>query len=102
MTEKQVRQVIERYRTYLSLAGDEPQVANFDLPPTRGEAIRHMLHMCDQMDALLDEAAGLDDNAELAWEKVNRWLGFMQGTLWSMGTFTLNEMRGHNTCSLSS
>jgi len=29
-------------------------------------------------------------------EKVFRWLGFVQGVLWSNGIYTLNELRNHN------
>jgi len=29
-------------------------------------------------------------------EKVNRWLGFIQGTLWVSGYYTIEEMKGHN------
>jgi hypothetical protein len=29
-------------------------------------------------------------------EKVARWLGFIQGVLWSMGEFSINDFRAHN------
>lgn len=29
-------------------------------------------------------------------EKVNRWLGFIQGALWVNGFYTIEEMKGHN------
>ena len=29
--------------------------------------------------------------------KANRWFGFVQGVLWTMGIFTINEMRAHNS-----
>lgn len=29
-------------------------------------------------------------------EKVHRWLGFIQGILWTQGIFTINEMREQN------
>jgi len=92
MTKEQVLSVVEKYRTYLSLAGDKPELANFDQAPTRGEALRHMLNMCDGIEKLYDEDV----------EKAMRWVGFMQGVLWAQGSFTLNEMREHNTCSPSS
>ena len=86
MTKEQVLQVVKQYRTYLSLAGDEPKQANFDLPPTRGEVVRHMLTMCDQIEVFVEKDL----------EKAMRWLGFMQGCFWAMGSFTLNELREHN------
>jgi hypothetical protein len=105
MTKEQVRSVVKRYRAYLSLAGDQPELANFDLPPTRGEAVRHMLNMCDGMDGMLDKVVDppcFTAESEEAWQKVHRWVGFMQGVLWAHGSFSMNEMREHNTCSPSS
>ena len=29
-------------------------------------------------------------------EKANRWLGFIQGVLWSKGICTIDELKGHN------
>ena len=29
-------------------------------------------------------------------EKANRWLGFIQGVLWAMEIYTVDEMREHN------
>jgi len=29
-------------------------------------------------------------------EKANRWLGFVQGTLWAKGFYTIEEMKEHN------
>jgi len=99
MNADQVRQVVKQYRTYLSLVGDEAKEANFDLPPTRGEATRHLLSMCDQIEEMLEKVEKLpciSAESEAAWEKANRWLGFMQGVLWAQGSFTLNELKGHN------
>jgi hypothetical protein len=30
------------------------------------------------------------------WDKLMRWLGFVQGVYWSDGTFTIDQMRDHN------
>jgi hypothetical protein len=29
-------------------------------------------------------------------EKVNRWIGFVQGVLWIRGYYSIDEMKGHN------
>ena len=111
MDEIQARQVVERYRVYLSLTGDKAENAPFDHSPTREEALRHLLEMCDEIDRYLDKIGTIDSKfgdqlSDSAWEdlkklqwlqgKVNRWLGFMQGVLWAQGSFTLNELRQHN------
>ena len=35
-------------------------------------------------------------NIPCKMEKVNRWLGFIQGVLWLRGYYTIEEMKGHN------
>jgi hypothetical protein len=30
-------------------------------------------------------------------EKLNRWLGFVQGALWCNGVFSIDELRAHVT-----
>lgn len=36
----------------------------------------------------------IDDSNKL--EKLNRWIGFIQGVLWSKGYFTIEDMRGQS------
>ncbi len=86
MTKEQVLQVVSEYRTYLGQAGDGPQQIDHNLAPTRGEALRHLLFMCDHVEKMVEEDI----------EKAMRWLGFMQGVFWSQGIFTLNDLREHN------
>jgi len=38
--------------------------------------------------------AGLIDEGRI--EKAMRWLGFIQGVLWSIGDFTVDELRTHS------
>ena len=102
----QIRQVIKEYRTYLGqshLFGDSPQQTDHHLAPTRGEALRHLLSMCDRMEEFANATETAIKTGEplfnqscQEWDKLNRWLGFMQGTLWSQGVFTLSELRAHN------
>ena len=88
MTKEQVLRVVEQYRAYLPLNGVvAPQCADLDLPPSRLEATRHILLMCEQIEDIVEEDV----------EKAMRWLGFIQGVFWSSGTFSINEMREHNT-----
>ena len=86
MTKEQVLQVVSKYRTYLRQSGDDPEQVDHDLAPTRGEALRHLLFMCDHIEKMVDEDI----------EKAMRWLGFMQGALWSQAIFTLSDLREHN------
>lgn len=59
----------------------------------------HARYMLERMEGFLDEAEtppfpSEDGNA--AWEKFNRWLGFVQAILWVYGQYSLDEMREHN------
>ncbi len=49
--------------------------------------LNHSLSMIPQMTLFIKE------NKQ---EKFSRWLGFIQGILFSCGIFTLNELREHN------
>jgi len=41
---------------------------------------------------MLAEMAGMEDLS-----KVNRWIGFVQGTLCACGLFSIDQMRAHVT-----
>jgi hypothetical protein len=48
---------------------------------------KHLRAMLDEMDQFI---------AEGKREKFMRWLGFMQGVLWTQGVYTLDELKNHN------
>jgi hypothetical protein len=43
----------------------------------------------------------IGDRAEANYEghigKINRWLGFVQGALWRLGIYSIDELRAHNS-----
>ena len=45
----------------------------------------------------LDHIKFMLDNLPEDMEKANRWLGFIQGVLWTRGIYTIDDMREHNT-----
>lgn len=55
--------------------------------PSSPAALRHALWMCDQVRGFVKEAK---------LDKANRWIGFIQGTLWMAGRATIDEMREDN------
>jgi hypothetical protein len=59
------------------------------------EALEYVMAMLQGMREMLDE--GSENH-----EKLNRWLGFVQGVLWVEGVYTLSEMRRHNRSESSS
>lgn len=52
------------------------------------ESSPHILWMCDQVDKFIEEGRN---------DKLNRWIGFMQGVMWMTGLATIDEMRTMNT-----
>ena len=53
----------------------------------RWRVILHLYRMIFEMRTFIREGR---------MEKVFRWLGFMQGALWVIGVFSIDEMRDHN------
>lgn len=91
-----VRAVLAFYRKQLHARGglEGPQ------EPTRMTALRvspraaehglpqaHILSMIDAVDELILEGRR---------EKVMRWYGFIQGALWALGVFTVDELKSHS------
>lgn len=78
MTEQKLRQVLDRYSDWV----DE---RNFPYSDTR--ETRKIQDMLPKMYQFL--ATGRR-------EKLMRWLGFVQGILWQIEAFTLEELKSHN------
>ena len=56
-------------------------------PETSEDKLSHIVSMLNHIDEFTD-----DDQTDKAF----RWLGFVQGVLWTEGIYTLNEMKDHN------
>ncbi|KKK84913.1 hypothetical protein LCGC14_2778570 [marine sediment metagenome] len=84
-------EVIDKYRNRLidECSANGPM----DWSPSEQEQRNHLVYMLDRMEEMLDTTLFPVTN----WDKFNRWLGFVQGLLWTMGEYTLKEMREHNT-----
>jgi hypothetical protein len=81
-------EVVRQYRTLLLHI--PPASGPFDKQPSPREAYAHLNGMLDSIESFVKEGT------PEAWDKANRWLGFMQGVFWMNGTFTLDQMREHN------
>lgn len=88
MNPEKMREVLKQYQALLLHI--PPQVGPMDRQPSPREAYAHVHNMLEVIEKFLDE--GTPD----AWDKANRWLGFLQGVFWLHGTYTLNQMRDHN------
>ena len=54
---------------------------------TTEDTLSHCGYMCDKI-----ISGELKDNIE----KTMRWLGFIQGSLWSLGLCSISDMKTHN------
>lgn len=85
MDAKKVEEVIERYRAKFKELGVEKEVCPHDDLPER--ELEHCHAMLDQMEGLIRDGR---------MQKAFRWLGFVQGVLWSNRIYTLGELKDHN------
>jgi len=94
MTNRRVSEVIAIYRSYFR----DKNIGKVDFPhdiPTGGFAdhltiLEHCHGMLEQMEQMIA------DGTPEKMEKVFRWVGFIQGCLWSQGIFCLDELKKHN------
>ena len=87
MTAQQIVRVITLYEEKLATHQVFGGEADLDQKsPAKYEAIDH----CRSMFPKIKEFAEKDQ------AKAFRWLGFVQGCLWSNGIYSINELRAHN------
>ncbi len=88
MTPDKHRQVIAKYRRFFEESGIEPvEVPHDDFVTDEDTSLAHCHGMLDQMEAFIEEGR---------MDKVNRWLGFIQGVLWRSGYYSLEELKDTN------
>lgn len=88
MTDEKNFSLIAQYRECLEKLKAKAVETDYDAcSPSRETALNHLLLMLPKMEEFIREGRR---------EKFFRWLGFMQGVLWSLGEFSLNDLRDHN------
>lgn len=89
MTPFQILDVVKKYDEILENKWVAASKINDDCKDiTDSEMLMHVRWMCQQIPNLIE----LDK-----MEKVNRWIGFIQGVLWSQKIFSILEMKEHNS-----
>lgn len=107
MTYDQVLRALTLYKTKLMEHRAElVEVPHDCCPATTKEALNHALTMIEKMQSFYAlnhwqwflQELGIPMRWILGkkWEKLMRWLGFLQAILWGVGIFTLNELKDHN------
>lgn len=86
MTANKVREVVEKYKRFLILLHEPPEKIDiYDrCVKDRSKILRHAHYMLYKMTGLLDENR---------LEKSFRWLGFVQGCLFSFGLRSLDDLK---------
>jgi hypothetical protein len=74
MNDQKILEVLKIYEKYFSNSNSV-------------QAILHLSSMIPKMKNFLQQNRR---------DKVFRWLGFMQGVLWTKGIFTLEQLKNHN------
>lgn len=92
MTEEQLRELLECYKSTLVARGVVPKEAPQDRPPNlnQGEELAHALWMVEGAIEFLDSG-----EAEKK-EKAEGWLYFVQGVFWCLGVRAIEELRNDN------
>jgi hypothetical protein len=85
MTSDQILKTVEAYKSAVGIPAKKSETG--EKPMDRLDIMAHVAWMCNQIPGFLAEGKG---------EKVNRWLGFIQGALWSLGIRTIDQMRDDN------
>ncbi len=90
MDGKKVLQVISVYRTFFETSGIPKNNFPHDKPVkwyVEENVLAHCHGMLDEMEVFV---------AEGRMDKVFRWLGFIQGCLWTTGHYNLESLKNHN------
>ena len=88
MTAEKINQVVAIYKKKLKGQGIAQQSFSHDVfPKSNLSRLAHCHGMLDQILVFVKENR---------MEKAFRWLGFIQGCLWSCEVYTIEELKNHN------
>lgn len=88
MDATKVREVLSTYRQRFEVENvGKIDFPHGKMPRTLAEMLAHCHGMLEQMEVFITEGR---------MEKVMRWLGFIQGILWSNGWYCLEDLKNHN------
>ena len=88
MDVNKIREVIDIYRKgFEQKKISKKRSSRNSRPSSKEERLAHIHEMLDEIEIFLEEER---------IEKAFRWLGFIQGCLWSTGFYTIEELKNHN------
>lgn len=89
MDRKKILEVIATYRKHLV---EGHGASKIDYP--HGEKVYYKDQILGHCLGMLDQMEGFVEQGRV--DKTFRWLGFIQGCLWSQTCYTLEELKEHN------
>jgi len=90
LDKNKVREVLSLYRQkFLELNIEVRDFPHEELlsSSTHHQSLSHCCGMLEKMEAFIEEGR---------MDKAFRWLGFIQGVLWTTGLYTLEELKNHS------
>jgi hypothetical protein len=88
MNAGKIVEVVEKYRSFLESHGiSKVNRSKEDCAQSSNDVLEHCHWMLDEVDRFISEGR---------LGKAFRWLGFIQGCLWSTGSFNIYELCEHN------
>lgn len=81
------KQIIEACKLYLTKLPSPKQTVYDGVKEEFDTPLSHIAWMCEKL---------LSDEFSEKIEKSMRWIGFIQGVLWSHKIFSIEEMKNHN------
>lgn len=90
MDSKKILEVVAIYRRIFEIS----DISKIDFPHDRFLAPRHNDDALAHCHGMLDKIEGFVAQGRL--EKTFRWLGFVQGVLWSTGVCSLENLKNHD------
>lgn len=88
MDANKILEVLDKYEAYFATNGIHKKKHPPESHPKLAKDVLCHLH------AMIDEMRGFVRNEQT--DKAFRWLGFMQGTLWCQGIYTLEKLKKEN------
>jgi hypothetical protein len=85
MSPEKIKELMHYYARALQVdpVRGDPAALNRD----KDADMRHLVWMCGQVIEFVNTQR---------MAKANRWIGFIQGVMWSYGVMTIDQMRQHN------
>lgn len=87
MTRDHLSALLRKYQVMLNAHGSKNQRHSLSaLLPTKRDVVSHLGWMLGEMRSHTEEQ----------WDKSMRWLGFIQGSMWVLGIYTVDQLKEDN------